>query len=136
MGANPDDVEEADSTPPPPGTKVHITVGGHTIEIESPEPLDVVADCAMRLFRQTSEPAKRIPFGFDATGGQFERAEPYREPSGMEQWGDEDARRLGRHQRNYAQDGTTRRLGIPDPPGHHRSRLRTMPVDREQRPMP
>jgi hypothetical protein len=136
MGANPDELEEAESAPPPPGTnKVEITVGGHTIVVESAEPLAEVAGYAIGLFGQTSEPAKQIPFGFDVTGGQFERAEPYVEP-GKERWGDEDARGLGRHQRNYAQDGTTRRLAIPNPPGHHRARLRPMPVDREQRPLP
>jgi len=136
MGANPDDIEEADSAPPPPGTnKVEITVGGHTVAIESADPLADVVGYVMGLFEQTSEPARRIPFGFDNTGGQFERAEPYVEPSGMESWEDDDARRLDRNQRHGPQDGTTRRLGVPDPAGHHRARLWPMPVDREQRPL-
>jgi hypothetical protein len=136
MGANLDDIEEADSAPPPPGTnKVEITVAGHTVAIESADPLADVVGYAMGLFEQTSEPAERIPFGFDNAGGQFERAEPYVEPSGMESWEDGNARRLGRHQRHGSQDGTTRRLGIPDPAGNHRTRLRTMPMDPEQRPL-
>jgi hypothetical protein len=137
MGANPDDIEEADSAPPPPGTnKVEITVAGHTVAIESADPLADVVGYAMGLFEQTGQAAKNIPFGFGAAGGQFERTEPYAEPSGMESWEGDDARRLGRYQRHGPQDGAACRLGVPDPPGHHRARFRPVPLDREQRPLP
>lgn len=127
--------ESADSdatAPPPPGTnKVEITVGGHTIVVESTDPLADVVGYALGIYDQTKDAAKKIPFGFDATGGQFERAEVYVEPTGWE--GDGDARGLGRFE---SQDGTTRRLGVPDPPGHHRARLRPMPMDRGRQEVP
>lgn len=130
MGDNPE--VEAAEAPPPPGTnKVEITVGGHTVVIESVDPLADVVGYAMGVYDATRDAAKKIPLGFDITGGQFERAEPFVEPgSGI--WEDEDARGLGRQS---AQDGTTRRLVVQDPPGHHRARLRPMPVDRTWAPV-
>ncbi len=126
MGDNLD--AEAAEAPPPPGTnKVEITIGGHTVIVESADSLDNVVGWALAIHDHTRDAAKKLQFGFDATGGQFERAEPYIEPSGMEGWEDERARRLDRFS---AQDGTTRRLVVPDPPGHHRARLGPVPVDR------
>lgn len=137
MGANPEGLEEAESTPPPPGTnKVEIAVGGRTVVVESADPLADVVGYALSIFEQTAEPARQIPLGFDTTAGQFERAEPYAEPSGLEQWGNEDARRLGRHERHSSQDGFTRRLGVADPTGGHRTRLRPMPVGRGRAAVP
>lgn len=137
MGANPDDAEEADSPPPPPGTnKVEITVGGHCVVVESAEALADVVGYALGIYEQTTDAAKRIPMGFDVASGQFERAEPYREPTGLEGWEDDDARRMGRHQRNHPEAGSTRRLGVADPTGGHRTRLRPMPLDRGRAPVP
>jgi hypothetical protein len=129
-----DDLEtEAAEAPPPPGpNRVEITVGGHAIVVESPDPLADVVGYALSLFEQTAEPAKKLPFGFDVTGGQFERAAPYVEPSGMQSWGDDRAGRMGRQP---AQERTTRRLGVPDPPGHHRARLGSVQVDRARAPL-
>jgi hypothetical protein len=136
MGANPEETEEAESPPPPPGTsKVEITVGGHTVTVESPDPLADVVGYAMSVFEQTGEPAKRLPFGFGTTGGQFERAERYVEPR-LEPWEDSDARRMGRHQRNHSEAGFTRRMVLPDPPGDHRTRLRPVQVDRGRAQVP
>lgn len=127
MGADPEDDDAADCAPPPPGTnKVEITVAGHSVTIESTDPLAAVADCALDIFQRTAGYAKRIPIGFDVAGGQFERADPYREPRGLEGWEDDDARGLGRQQ---AQGGATRRLGLDGTPGGHRTRLRPLQVD-------
>ena len=135
MGHNPDETEEAESAPPPPGTnKVEITIAGHTIVVESSESLRDVVDYAYTLYEATAERAKGIPLGFATGIAQVERAEAYVEP-GRESWEDDDARRLDRQQRLPAKDGTTRRLGIADPTGGHRARLRPMPLDREQRPL-
>jgi hypothetical protein len=51
-------------------------VAGHTVIVESPDPLDVVAGKALELFRATEANARRIPTGFAASGGQAERASP------------------------------------------------------------
>jgi hypothetical protein len=126
-----DDTPEA---PPPPGpTKVEITVGGHTIIIESAEPLADVVGYAYELHQRTSDAAKKIPMGFDVGGGQFERAEPYVEPSSMQSWEDERARPVGRLE---SQDGTTKRLVVDHPPGDHRARLRPVQVDRGRAAVP
>lgn len=61
---------------PKPPTKIDLTVAGHTVIVESAEPLDVVAAKALELFRETAEYARRSPAGFAASGGQFERAQP------------------------------------------------------------
>lgn len=125
MGDNLD--AEAAEAPPPPGTnKVEITIGGHTVIVESADSLDNVVGWALAIHDHTSDAAKKIPFGFDVSGGQFERAEPYVEP-GLDRWEGEDARRVDW---KPAQDGTTRRLGVPDPPGHHRARLGPVQMDR------
>lgn len=72
------------SDEPRPPTKVDITVAGHTVIVESAEPLDVVAAKALELFRATEDAARRIPVGFAATGGTAERAEPeYSEVAGV-----------------------------------------------------
>lgn len=135
MGDNPEITEEADLAPPPPGlNKVEITVAGHTVLIESGDPLEDVVGYALGVYEQTRLEAKRIPLGFDVGVAQVERAPAYVDPR-QEQWEDDDARRLDRQQRHAAQDGTTRRLGVPDSPGGHRARLTPMPVDREQRPL-
>jgi len=125
---------EADPASPPPGTsnKVEITVGGHSVSVESADPLVDVVGYALGIYDQTAAATRYMPMGFDVTGGSFERAEPYVEPV-LERWEADDA---GRVERQSAQDGTTRRLVLTDPPGHHRARLRPMPVDREQRPLP
>lgn len=103
---------EAVEAPPPPGTnKVEITVGGHSVVVESADPLVDVAGYALGMFEQTRDDAKKLPFGFDVAGGQFQHAEPYAEPGGMEGW--EDARARSR-------DGATRRLDL----GAYRARLR------------
>lgn len=93
-----DDLEtEAAQAPPPPGAnRVEITVGGHAIVVESPDPLTDVVGYALSLFEQTADQAKKLPFGFDATGGQFERAERYVETSGLATWEDDHAGRMGR----------------------------------------
>lgn len=104
---------EAVEAPPPPGTnKVEIAIGGHSVLVESADPLADVVGYALGIYEQTRDAAKKTPLGFDVTGGQFERAEPYVEPSGMEGWEEEHAQRLCR-------DGSTRRLE----PGVHRTRL-------------
>lgn len=137
MGADSEDIEEADTAPPPPGTnKVEITVAGHTVVIESADPLADVVGYAMTIFEETAGTATRIPVGFDAGGGQFERAEPYVEPSGMERWEDDDVRRMDRLQRLGAKDGTTRRLANPDQAGGHRTRLRPVQMDRGRAAVP
>lgn len=46
--------------------KVEITVADHTIVCEGGEPVAELADLAMRLFRETIEPALSIPVGFAA----------------------------------------------------------------------
>jgi hypothetical protein len=123
---------EAAEAPPPPGTnKVEITIGGHTVIVESANSLDDVVGWALAIHDHTRDAAKKIPFGFDVSGGQFERAEPYIEP-GLDRWEDENARRLGRQS---AQSGTTRRLAVPDPPGHHRARLSPVQMDRGRAPV-
>lgn len=115
MGDNLD--AEAPEAPPPPGTnKVEINVGGHAVTVESTNPLDDVVSWALAIYDHTRDAAKRIPFGFDVTGGSFERAEPYIEPGSAESWEDERARRMDWQS---AQDGRTRRLDI----GVHRVRL-------------
>lgn len=125
---------EAVEAPPPPGTnKVEITVGGHSVVVESTDPLVDVAGYALGMFEQTRDDAKKLPFGFDVAGGQFEHAEPYAEPSGMETWEDGHARGLGRQP---AQERATRRLVLEDPPGDYRARLRPLPVDRGRPPVP
>ncbi len=130
----PDDEQAIVDAPPPPGTsKVEITVGGHTVVVESAEPLSEVVGYALGIYDQTKDAAKRLPFGFDVSGGQFERAEPYLEPSGAAGWEDEHA---GRLDRKPAQDGTTRRLVVGHPPGDHRTRLRPLPVDPGRQTMP
>lgn len=125
---------EADPAAPPPGTnKVEITVGGHTVTVESAtDSLDDVVGYALGIYDQTAAATKYVPMGFDVSGGVFERAAPYVE-SPLGRWEADDA---GRVEGQSAQDGTTRRLVFKDPPGHHRARLRPMPVDREQRPLP
>jgi hypothetical protein len=131
MGDNLD--SEVPAAPPPPGAnKVEIAVGGHSITVESAEPLAEVVGYALGIYDQTKDAARKIPFGFDVTGGQFELAEPYVEVS-QETAGGDDARRMGRQP---AQDGTTRRLVIDDPPGHHRARLRPVSVDRGRAQVP
>jgi hypothetical protein len=128
------DPAEGDEAPPPPGTnKVEITVGQHTILVESGEPLIDVVGYALDLHQRTAEPAKQLPFGFDTTGGQFERAEPYVEPGTGEGWEDDHARGMDRQPTQIA---ATRRLVLYDPPGHHRSRLRPMQVDRGRAQVP
>lgn len=110
--------------PPPPGiSKVEITIGGHTISVESPEPLSDVAGYAFGLYEQTKEAAKKIPLGFDISGGLFERAEPYVEPTNTQEA--DCGGGLGRQQ---SQDGTTRRLVFGDPAGRHRARLAPLPM--------
>jgi hypothetical protein len=137
MGADLEELEEADSAPPPPGTnKVEITVAGHTVVVESTEPLEDVVGWAMGIFEQTADAARRSPLGFDVGVAHVERAEPYREPSPLESWEADDARRLDRHKRHAAPLATTRRLVLGDTPGGHRTRLWPVPVDREQRPLP
>lgn len=130
-----DDLQaQAAEAPPPPGTnRIEITVGGHSVTIESTEPLADVIGYALNVYEQTQGPARNIPLGFDTTGGQFERAEPYLEPSGMQSWEDEHARRLDRKPTEVA---TTRRLEFPDPAGHHRSRLGPVQMDRGRAPVP
>jgi hypothetical protein len=129
-----DDPEEIRSVAPPPGTnKVELTVGGHSITVESGDPLADVTAYALLLYDRTKDAAKKIPFGFDVAGGQFERAEPYVEPGSAEGWEDGHGGRMGRQP---AQDGTTRRLGVPDPAGHHRTRLGPLPVDRGRQTLP
>lgn len=124
---------EVPDAPPPPGTnKVEIVVGGHSVTVESSEPLADVVGYALGIYDQTKDAAKRIPLGFDVTGGQFERAEVYVD-SGGQSWGDDDARRMGRQP---AQDGTTRHLAVGDPPGHHRTRLGPLQMDRGRAPVP
>jgi hypothetical protein len=113
MGANPEEPEEAETAPPPPGTnRVEITMAAHTV-IESADPLADVVGYAMGILEQTREYAKRIPLGFDVGVAQVERAAPYREPSTLEGWEDD-------HGRKPARDGGTKRLI----PGDYRSRLR------------
>lgn len=136
MGDNPEITEEADLAPPPPGlNKIEITVAGHSVVIESADPLADVIGYALGVYEQTRLEARRIPLGFDVGVAQVERAPAYVDPR-QESWEDEDARRLDRHQRQPAKDGTTRRLGVADPTGGHRTRFRPVPLDREQRPLP
>lgn len=125
---------EADPASPPPGTnKVEITVGGHCVSVESAtNSLDDVVGYALGIYDQTAAATKYVPMGFDVTGGSFERADPYTEAP-LGRWEADDA---GRVEGQSAQDGTTRRLVFQNPPGHHRARLRPMPMDREQRPLP
>lgn len=125
---------EADPAPPPPGTsnKVEITVGGHSVSVESADPLADVVGYALGVYDQTAAGARYMPMGFDTTGGSFERAEPYVEPA-LERWEADDAGRVAGQQ---APGATTRRLVHPDTPGGNRTRLWAMPVDREQRPLP
>lgn len=128
-----DDEEQAAPAPLPPGTnRVEITVGGRTVSVESAAPLEDVVGYALGIFEQTDDAAKKIPFGFDVSGGLFERAEHYIEPSSMQSWEDDHARGLDR---KPSQDGATRRLGVPDPAGHHRTRLQPLPVDRGRAPV-
>lgn len=95
MGDNLD--VEATEAPPAPGTnEVEITVGGRSVIVKSADPLADVVGYALSLYEQTEQDAKKIRFGFDVTAGQFERADPYVEPSGMETWEDGHAGRLGR----------------------------------------
>lgn len=101
MGANPEEIEEAESPPPPPGTnKVEITVAGHTVIIESPEALSEVIGYTMGIYEQTRDAATRIPFGFDTGAGHHERAEPYTEADNLQGWEDDNARRVERNQRH------------------------------------
>lgn len=124
---------EAGPASPPPGTnKVEIAVGGHSVIVESADPLDDVVGYALGIYEQTAAGARYMPMGFDATGGSYERAEPYFEPA-QGRWEDDGGGRMDRQPEALS---TTRRLVFPDPPGHHRARLRPMPVDREQRPLP
>jgi hypothetical protein len=110
--------DQAADAPPAPGTnRVEITVGGHHIAIESPESLSEVIGYAYGLYEQTREAARKIPLGFDVTGGQFERAEPYAEP--LEQdWGPDQTLRM---ELGSARDGNTQRIPLDDPPGLHRA---------------
>lgn len=79
------DDDEADPVPPAPGAnKVEIQVGGHVVIVESAEPLADVVGYAMGIYQDTAAGAARIPMGFDTTGGQFERAEAWTEPTGWE----------------------------------------------------
>jgi len=147
-----DDTDAAEAPPPPGTNKVEITVGGHSVSVESAEPLAAVVEHVMRIYQLTRDAAKTLPFGFDATGGQFERAEPYLEPSSMQRWDDEGTQRLttrdgrtrnlgGRDEverrlgRVEPEERTTCRLGIADPPGHHRARLGEVSVDRGRAPV-
>jgi hypothetical protein len=126
---------EADPASPPPGTtsnKVEITVGGHSVSVESADPLVDVVGYALGIYDQTAAATRYVPMGFDVTGGSFERAEPYAEPT-LERWEADDAGRMAGQQ---TPGSTTRRLVHPDTPGGNRTRLRPMPVDREQRPLP
>jgi hypothetical protein len=124
---------EAEPASPPPGpNKVEITVAGHTVNIESFDPLTDVIEYAVRIFEITAASAKHVPLGFDTSVAHIERAGPYVEPGGAYSGGDDNAGRLGGQQ---SQSGTTRRLVLPDSPGNHRARLRPVPVDREQRPL-
>lgn len=94
MGDEPD--AEAAEAPPPPGTnKVEIHVGGHIVVVESADPLADVVGYALGVHEQTSASARRIPLGFDAGTGQYERADPYTEPTGWEYGEDERAGQLG-----------------------------------------
>jgi hypothetical protein len=126
------DSENLEAPPPPGANKVEITVGGHTVCVESADPLADVVGWALTIYDHTRDAARKIPLGFDVTGGQFERAEPYVEPGSAAGWEDERARRLDW---KPAQDGTTRRLGVADPPGHHRARLRPLQMDRGRAPV-
>lgn len=134
MGDNPEITEEGDLAPPPPGlNKVEITVAGHTVIVESADPLADVIGYALGAYEQTRLEAKAIPFGFDIGIAQVERAPDW---SGHRQeWEPDDAWRVDRQQRQPAQDGSTRRLGLADTPGGHRARLRPVPMDRKQRPL-
>lgn len=92
MGINPD--ADATEAPPPPGiNKVEITVAGHTVVVESSDSLEDVAGYALGLFDVTAEAARRIPIGFDVTGGQADLAGPHAEPGGLA--GEEDERHAG-----------------------------------------
>lgn len=96
MGANPEFAEEAEPAPPPPGSsRVEITVAGHTVAVESPDPLADVVGYALSLYEQTAGAAARSPVGFDTAGGNFERATLY-----AEGWEDDRAGRLDRDQRH------------------------------------
>ncbi len=120
MRADPEENEEGEPAPPPPGTnKVEITVAGHTVLVESADPLVDVVGYAMGIFEQTAAAARRIPIGFDIAGGQFERAEPYLEPTGVERWEEEGER--------SCRGGATRRLDIGV------SLVRLHPFDRANR---
>ncbi len=138
MGLSPEGHEEPESPPPPPGAnKVEITVAGHTVVVESADPLADVVGYATSIFESTRWAAERIPVGFDVTGGQFERAEPYRDPSSSSPYEeDDDARRMDRHQRDPQTFSATRRLANPDTPGGYRARWRPVPMDPEQHPLP
>ncbi len=134
-----EELEEPESPPPPPGAnKVELTVAGHTVVVESSDPLADVVGYALGLFEQTSGPARHDPMGFTATGGQFERADDYVEPYYTSPYEGEDshAGRVDGHQRDQPPGTASRRLGIDDPPGGHRTRLWQMSVDPEQRPLP
>lgn len=94
MGDNSDSAD-AEASPPPGTNRVEITVAGHTVVIESADPLADVVGYAMSVFDETAGPAQHEPMGFGVTGGQFERAEPYAEP-GLEGGEDDGVRRMGR----------------------------------------
>jgi len=61
-------------------TKVIVTVAAHSVECDADAPLAEVAETAMRLYRQTTLPARSIGVGFDSAGLTTDRAESYVEP--------------------------------------------------------
>lgn len=81
-------------------SRVNIEVGGHSVSVEAQGSLNYVSSVALDLFRNTADDAKKLPFGFDATNGEFERAEPIREPGSLEpdEWEEARHARLGRIQ--------------------------------------
>lgn len=87
------DDADPEAPPSPAPNKVEIHVAGHVIVVESTDPLADVVGYALGLHQQTAHSARHIPIGFDATGGQFERAEPYIEPGSVVDPGEDERAR-------------------------------------------
>ena len=77
--------EESEAAPG--NTRVEITVAGHTVICEAPEPLEAVAAKALQLFQTTAGAASRLPMGFDSgSTGVIERAAPFQVQQGLDPW--------------------------------------------------
>lgn len=77
----------------PAVSEVEITVAGHTITVKAAVSLDDAAKVAYDLYKKTRLAATKIPFGFDTSAAQIEKAEQPDYAGPLE--GDEEDRDAG-----------------------------------------